>query len=388
MAQHDLWQLPECIWQGVLSQLLGQCDIGRLDSACCKAEVRKTLVTILASTCLARASSGAMPAAYYTWSLLRGLTMQRIVLPSELASSPGMCKSLLKVNGTDVMELQIEGASTGADLINVVAKHCRSLIRLFLIGQVVDEFALKGLLENGKLICICFTGGQITGQGDALAPLPMLSQFLYLKLRHVAFQEQLFLRLLSKCPNLEGLHVYETESFTPYGLVTAVRATPRAKAYMFPAIPNICSKVYRVIAERGATLTNLALTDCRVDDVDVLVILGRCRALKGLSLLGCTLLTSTTVYNIGRYCRLMEDVVLDEIDMDDAALVYLIKKCPKLWGLSLPKCAGVTDRGIEYVGLHCKALTHLVLYYNPPAVTAQTFALFGGLTEFTADGYL
>jgi hypothetical protein len=244
MTLCDLWHLPECIWQGVLSQLLGQCDIGRLDTACCHVKLRQIFMSVLASTCLARASSGAMPAAYYTWSLLRGLTMQRIILPSELASSPGMCKSLLKVNGTDIMDLQIEGASTGADLISVVAKRCRSSIRLFLIGQVVDEFALKGLLENGKLICICFTGGQITGQGDALAPLPTLSQFLYLKLRQVAFQEQLFLRLLSKCPNLEGLHVYETESFTPYGLVTAVRATPRAKAYMFPAIPNICSKVY------------------------------------------------------------------------------------------------------------------------------------------------
>jgi hypothetical protein len=119
----------------------------------------------------------------------------------------------------------------------------------------------------------------------------------------------------------------------------------------------------------------------------MLVILSQCRALAGLSLYGCKRLTSATVYNIAHYCPLLKDLDLDGLDVNDAALIYLVSKCLKLWGLSLPKRPGITDRGIEYVGLHCKTLTHLLLYYNPPAVTARTFPLFAALPEFVAEGY-
>jgi hypothetical protein len=381
------WGLPECIWQGILSQVLGQRDIGRLDTACCSSKWRPMLLSILASTCLAPASSLSMSAAYYKWSILRGLSMPRIFLPSELAASPGVYRTLMKVNCSHLIELEIDDAYRGSYLVTFVGKYCTSLRHLCLLDQEVDEFALRCLLESNRMSSVYFIGGQLTGQGDALSTLPILSNLLCVQLRYVAFQEQLFVRLLSKLTSVEVLVVRGRDTLTAKGLVAAVRATPAASSYVFPNILDVSSEVYRVVAERGTQLKSLCLWEACVTDSDMRVVLNHCRALKGLSLYGCALLTSDTVHNIARYCPLMEDLDLDGLDVNDAALIYLVSKCLKLWGLSLPKSPGITDRGIECVGLHCKTLTHLLMYYNPPAVTAQTFPLFAGLPQFVAEEY-
>jgi hypothetical protein len=387
MTPQGFWGLPECIWQGILSQVLGQRDIGRLDSACCNVMSRQVLLSIMASTCLAPTSSLSMSGAYYKWSLLRGLSMPRIFLPPELAASPGVYKALMKVNCSHLIELEINKAYRGTYLVKFVGKYCTSLRHLCLLDQEVDEFALQCLLENNHMSSVYFIGGRLTGQGDALSTLPTLSNLLCLQLLYVTFQEQLFVRLLSKLPKLEVLLMRGRNTLTAKGLVAAVRATPAASSYIFPNIVGVCSKVYRVVAERGTQLKTLCLWEACVTDSDMRVVLNHCRALKGLSLYGCALLTSDTVHNIARYCPLMQDLDVDGVELDDAALIHLVSKCLKLWGLSLPQSPGITDRGIEYVGLHCKTLTHLLLYYNPPAVTARTFPLFAGLPEFMAEEY-
>jgi hypothetical protein len=386
-SNYTLWDLPECIWQSIFGQTVSQSDVCRLDSACCNHKLRRLVLCSMASACVTRTNCLAMPPAYYKWALLRGLLLQRIVLPSLLATSPGVYKSLLRVNSLHLSELHIHGTYSNTDVISHVSKYCTGLKRLLLYEYEIDDSALTGLLCNNALEEVCFSGGRITGVGDNFHNLQILSNLMYLQLLYVAFEEQLFLQLISRCSKLRRLLIRGEKGMSRKSIVTAVRATPLGSSYALPCLPGVSSKVYTVVAERGTNLLSLSLMHGHVDDADMLVIVSHCCALRALTLFGCKLLTSTTVYNIARYCPLMEDLDLDGVDVDDAAVIKLVDKCLKLWGLSLPRSAGITDSSIMHVRQHCKALTHMQLYYNPPAVTAHLFPLFSALVEFVTVGY-
>jgi hypothetical protein len=387
-GQCSIWGLPECIWQGVLSQLLAQRDVGNLDSACCNHQLRQMLLMHLAA-CVADFSCTPMTQQYYQWSLLRGILLRIVMLPSAMVFSIGLCKSLLRANSSHLLELHVTATYNLTDILSFVAKKCTSLKYLLVHGHDFHEFALVGVLLIDSLENICLHGGKLTGRGDSLRLLPLRPNLRHLQLLDVNFEEPLYLQVLDRCPNLCMLMVRGARNLTARGMTATIRTTAAVSSYAFLDTPHLQGMAYRVIAERGVRLTALSLMHASVSDADMLVIVSHCRSLRGLSLFGCALLTTITVLNIARYCPLLEDLDLDKVhDVDDAAVMDLVSKCPNLWGLSLPKSGGITDKSITYLGLNCKILTHLRLYYNPPSVTARTFPMFRSLLEFTPVGYL
>lgn len=381
-----LWDLPECIWKGVLDQWMTAKEIGRLDSATCNKRLRRH--SLLALSTLALLSTNERSTGeYLRWSMLRGMLLSKMHIPAAMADQAGLCTTLMRLNGKYLREVHIPGPYADTTVVATALLHCTALRVVVITGHTLRESTLTALLSLATLERVQLINGIIIGDGvhlQSVAPHPRLQ---CIEFDDIVAKEPLLVAVVKKCPRIRHLMIYHGTGLTPRGIVEVVRATPECICYAFAFHAHAPGPHYGILAERASQLVDLNLAFSKVTDAVLETILTNCQRLCDLHLLDCKLLTSQTVFNIARYCPLVEDLDLDGIHLDDAALIELATKCRHLWRVFLPRCAGVTDTGIAFLGKTAGTLKHFQMHWNPPFATEKVFPLFQSLETFYAVGY-
>ncbi|KAL8144107.1 hypothetical protein V2J09_017139, partial [Rumex salicifolius] len=121
---------------------------------------------------------------------------------------------------------------------------------------------------------------------------------------------------------------------------------------------GICSLV-----NKHTELRKLDLTYCQdITSISINCVTDSCRSLTSLKMESCDIVMSDTFCFIGHRCYFLEELDVTFTDVNDAGL-KAISNCSRLTSLKLGELfLGITDEGLNHVGMKCSSLTEVDLY--------------------------
>ncbi|UYV60542.1 FBXL7 [Cordylochernes scorpioides] len=164
---------------------------------------------------------------------------------------------------------------------------------------------------------------------------------------------------LSGCPLLTDLALHDLARFGP------------ALRYLSVARCDRCSLSSIVVYERFHCIcTHRVRNDnlvVQVSDAGLRPLCRRCPRLRYLNVRGCEAVSDASLEVAPQSLRALD---AGKCDVTDTGLQALARRCPTLRRLSLQSCEAVSDVGLQALAYHCRTLLRLSIQ-DCPAVTAE-----------------
>lgn len=324
-----------------------------------------------------------------------------------VASSP-MLWQTLSFCGQDIPIEHVCGSIRFSPMLKSITIKDR--IDIDIILPVLQQCCKR--LETINLVrCRPSDGVNKSLRAKFLYPFLRKAQLRNLNLKGTDYRSKKFYQILSTMPALKKLNISSSRSVTPQILSeiamnsnlkvfknkwhsNSIYNGPKSMTIQLPGKIDDWACAYNLLFQSaGKSLTTLEFYAAGISD-SALAALSKCTHLKKLcvynanclaseSMAGISSLTElqelllhnaklTTVdivhaFQAGNLCGLQclhlnDSIPLNSDDVSaDACVKVVAEKCPKLKHLSITKCCGLTDTGVESVLTHCSELLTLDL---------------------------
>ncbi|TKY75030.1 F-box protein [Spatholobus suberectus] len=157
------------------------------------------------------------------------------------------------------------------------------------------------------------------------------------------------LRAISKCSNLEILHLVKTPMCTDAGLVAVAEGCKRLRKLRIGWGPhNIGDESLMAVAKCCPNLQQLVLIGMNPSKACLEMLASNCRSLEQLGLCGSDAVGDTEICCIAAKCVALKEVYIEGCLVSDRGIEELAATCPNLVRVKVWKCKGVNDR-VEYM---------------------------------------
>ncbi|KAG6434753.1 hypothetical protein SASPL_106395 [Salvia splendens] len=350
--------------------------VAELSDAIPRLFARFDSVTKLALKCDRRSVSIGDEALILISQRCRNLTRLKLRACRELTDE-GM--SIFAANCRNLQKFSCGSSSFGAKGMNALIENCRLLEELSVkrLRGITDTAAAEAIgpgkaADSLKIICLknlyngqCFGPLMIgaknlrslklfrcSGDWDKLLELiaDRVDTLIEVHLERIQVSD-LGLSALSKCANLEVLHLVKTPECTNIGLMAVAKKcrllrklhidgwkTNRIDDDGLIAVANNCPNLQELVLI-GVNPTRLSLEKLATN----------CQSLERLALCGSKTVGDTEISCIAAKCFALKKLCIKSCPMSDHGMEALAGGCPNLVKVKVKKCKGVTSEGADWL---------------------------------------